>query len=77
MFLVILFVPYNIYQTIILFESWMQKIEQVWPWISGYGKLKTKINKKGIPPQRKREIKNTNNQKGAYIEEEQIVVAPQ
>ena len=42
----------------------------------GYGKLQTKIPKKGIPPRRKRELRKHEQKVSADLEEEQIVVAP-
>ena len=62
MFLVILFVPYEIYQKIIIQFDLEYKTENKFDQPFGYGKLKTKINKKVIPSRRKREIINTSNQ---------------
>ena len=42
----------------------------------GYGNLKTKIAKKGIPPRRKREVKKSEQTVSAELEEEKNVVAP-
>ena len=41
-----------------------------------YGKLKTKRNNKGIPPQRKRTVEKYEQTVSTDLEEEQVVVAP-
>ena len=40
----------------------------------GYGKLKTKIKKKGTPPQRNREVKKYEKKVSTDLDKEQIVV---
>ena len=42
----------------------------------GYGKLKTKRKKKGIPPRRNREVEKYEQKVSTDLDKEQIVVAP-